>query len=79
VSSDLAQVGLASLTPTEVRTLAAIASGKQNKTIARETGRSITTVRTHTQAILSKLGVESQLQAAIVFWEINGGPSEHQS
>lgn len=55
------------LTRREQQILALLAAGKTAKPIARELSLSLTTVRTHIQHILSKLGVHSCLEA-VVCW-----------
>ncbi|MDP9325029.1 MAG: response regulator transcription factor [Candidatus Dormibacteraeota bacterium] len=51
------------LTPREMEVLAAMASGTDSHGIAEQLGISFTTVRTHTQSVLEKLGVHSKLEA----------------
>ncbi|MFY9615459.1 MAG: response regulator transcription factor [Candidatus Dormiibacterota bacterium] len=51
------------LTPRELEVLAAMASGSDGRSIAEQLGISFTTVRTHTQSVLEKLGVHSKLEA----------------
>lgn len=59
--------GASVLTPREQQILALLAAGKTAKPIARELSLSLTTVRTHIQHILAKLGVHSCLEA-VVCW-----------
>jgi DNA-binding CsgD family transcriptional regulator len=54
---------LSALTCQETAVLRALLDGECAKQIARRTGRSVSTVRTHIRSILSKLSVHSQLQA----------------
>lgn len=54
---------MASLTAREQEVLAALAAGKNAETVAGELCVSLTTVRTHIRAVLTKLGVSSQLAA----------------
>lgn len=54
------------LTPREIEVLGYIAEGEHTRQIARSLGISEATVRTHVQNLLSKLGVHSRLEAAIV-------------
>jgi two-component system nitrate/nitrite response regulator NarL len=54
------------LTPRELECLALLASGAGTATIARRLGVSTTTIRSHVQAVLTKLGVHSRLEAASV-------------
>jgi DNA-binding NarL/FixJ family response regulator len=51
------------LTRRELECLALLAKGLDTTTIARRLGVSRTTVRTHVQSLLSKLGVHSRLEA----------------
>lgn len=57
---------LARLTPREVEILEHMAAGKQPEPIAEELGMSVYTLRTHTQNILTKLGVHSKLEALVL-------------
>jgi DNA-binding NarL/FixJ family response regulator len=52
------------LTPRELECLALLADGMDTATIARRLGVSRPTVRSHVQAVLTKLGVHSRLEAA---------------
>jgi two-component system nitrate/nitrite response regulator NarL len=52
------------LTEREREVLRRFASGESTRTIAAELGVSLATVRTHTQNILTKLGVHSKVEAA---------------
>ncbi|SDP94407.1 two component transcriptional regulator, LuxR family [Actinopolyspora xinjiangensis] len=53
-----------SLTPREHDCLRLLVAGARTTTMANRLGVSSTTVRTHVQALLSKLGVHSRLEAA---------------
>ncbi|GAB3543857.1 two-component system nitrate/nitrite response regulator NarL [Actinopolyspora lacussalsi] len=53
-----------SLTPREQDCLRLLVSGARTTTMAKQLGVSSTTVRTHVQALLGKLGVHSRLEAA---------------
>ncbi|MFF8893022.1 response regulator [Brevibacterium casei] len=53
------------LTERELEVLAGIAAGKNNRTLARELGIAEATVKTHVSRVLTKLGVESRVQAAL--------------
>ncbi len=53
------------LTPRELEILQRIADGQSNSTIARELQMSPNTLRTHTQNVLTKLGVHSKLDAIV--------------
>lgn len=52
------------LTHREVETLGLLVAGADTATIARQLNVSTTTVRSHIQAVLTKLGVHSRLEAA---------------
>jgi two-component system, NarL family, nitrate/nitrite response regulator NarL len=52
------------LTPRESECLAMLSAGMSTTTMAKRIGVSTTTVRSHVQAVLSKLGVHSRLEAA---------------
>jgi len=52
------------LTPRELEVLRQLVSGASTGGMAAAMGISVTTVRSHTQAVLNKLGVNSRLQAA---------------
>ena len=53
------------LSPREVETLRLIASGRTNRQIARELMVSLSTVKTHVQRIIKKLGVSDRTQASV--------------
>jgi len=57
---------LARLTPREVEIMGLMAAGKQADEIADQLGMSVYTLRTHTQNILTKLGVHSKLEALVL-------------
>jgi len=57
---------LARLTPREVEIMELMAAGKQADEIADQLGMSVYTLRTHTQNILTKLGVHSKLEALVL-------------
>jgi len=57
---------LARLTPREVEILELMAAGNQADQIAEQLGMSVYTLRTHTQNILTKLGVHSKLEALVL-------------
>lgn len=59
------------LTPREVMTLRLLAEGASTSTIGTRLGISATTVRTHVQHVLGKLGVHSRLKA--VAWAARKG------
>jgi two-component system nitrate/nitrite response regulator NarL len=54
------------LTPRELECLELLAAGLSTVSIARRLGVSATTIRSHVQAVLTKLGVHSRLEAASV-------------
>ena len=54
------------LTPRELECLELLAAGLSTSSIARRLGVSATTIRSHVQAVLTKLGVHSRLEAASV-------------
>ncbi len=60
---------IATLTPREYETLTYLARGLNNKLIAREMGLTEGTVKIHVKAILSKLKVETRINAAIIALE----------
>ncbi|MEA3292124.1 MAG: response regulator [Pseudomonadota bacterium] len=55
-----------SLTPREMEILCHLAEGESNKVIARNLDISDGTVKLHVKAILSKLGVHSRVEAAVM-------------
>jgi two-component system, NarL family, nitrate/nitrite response regulator NarL len=54
------------LTPRELECLELLAAGAGTAAIARRLGVSTTTIRSHVQAVLTKLGVHSRMEAASV-------------
>jgi DNA-binding NarL/FixJ family response regulator len=54
------------LTDRELEVLALVACGLDNRTIAEKLYVSVTTVRSHVQHLLAKLGLHSRLQAAVL-------------
>jgi DNA-binding NarL/FixJ family response regulator len=58
-----------SLTKREREVLAHLAEGVDNETIANRLDISSETVRTHVERILTKLGVHSRLEAAVMFMD----------
>lgn len=58
------QLSEAALTPRELEVLHQLVRGASTGGMAAAMGISVTTVRSHTQAVLNKLGVNSRLQAA---------------
>jgi DNA-binding NarL/FixJ family response regulator len=57
---------LSRLTPRELEILQHMATGKPSERIARDLGMSPHTLRTHTQNIITKLGVHSKLEALVL-------------
>ena len=71
------------LTPREQAVLACLGEGLSNQQIARRLHIAETTVKTHVSRVLSKLGVLSRVQAAII-WSANrqlpaGMPDRHRA
>jgi DNA-binding NarL/FixJ family response regulator len=54
------------LTRAEAVVLDLLARGKRDREIAAQQGTSLATVRTHVGRVLSKLGVRSRVEAALV-------------
>jgi DNA-binding NarL/FixJ family response regulator len=63
------------LTPRELDILRLIAAGKTNREIATERIISLSTVKTHVQRIISKLGVSDRTQAAVRAVELGLPPT----
>ncbi len=63
--ADTIEQRLARLTPREVEILQHMAEGHSSERIASDLGMSPHTLRTHTQNILTKLGVHSKLEALV--------------
>ena len=61
----LVELQMRTLTPRERAVLELLAMGWSNRRMAQEWRLSYQTVRTHTQSLLIKLGVHSQLEAAL--------------
>lgn len=77
ISSDSDLDAIASLTPREREVALAIAEGHSNADIARQFFLSLPTVKTHVSRIISKLGVESRVQAAITLNRNNAASAEN--
>jgi DNA-binding NarL/FixJ family response regulator len=60
-----AEHGLSGLTPAETGVLRLLTRGLSNREIAADLGVSVRTVTSHLRRILSKLGVENRVQAAL--------------
>jgi DNA-binding NarL/FixJ family response regulator len=68
---------IASLTPQQKVVLRLVVEGKLNKQIAYELDVSMTTVKAHVSAILSKLHVFSRTQAVILVGKVNFAGDGH--
>ena len=66
---------MADLTPQQFRVLGMLCVGLLNKQIAYDLDVSMTTVKAHVSAILSKLKVFSRTQAVILVNKVNFGAS----
>jgi two-component system nitrate/nitrite response regulator NarL len=66
------------LSPRERDVLGLIARGYSNRQIARELAIGEQTVKTHVRSILTKLGLQDRVQAAIFALRHQAGSSEHQ-
>jgi DNA-binding NarL/FixJ family response regulator len=53
------------LTPAETTILRMLIDGAPNKTIARERGCSVSTVKNQVHSIFAKIGVQNRIQAAV--------------
>ena len=60
-----AQVGFNELTPTQLKVLEGVNSGRLNKQIAFDLGIAEATVKAHMTAVMRKLNVHNRTQAAI--------------
>lgn len=58
---------MSDLSPAEWKVLELVAAGKPNKAIARELGKSHTTVHDQLESIYRKLGVGNRTEAAVLF------------
>jgi DNA-binding CsgD family transcriptional regulator len=65
-ASSAARVSGLRLTPKESQVLADLMAGRSAKSIARASGVSEATVRTHIRSVLAKFGVNSQLAAVVL-------------
>ncbi len=55
------------LTPVDIAITQAVISGTSLKDLAKQRGRSLATIRTQTKALLSKLGLHSQVELACLY------------
>jgi DNA-binding CsgD family transcriptional regulator len=62
------------LTPKETQVLADLMAGRNAKSIARASGLSEATVRTHIRSVLAKFGVNSQLAAVVLARDLGFDP-----
>ncbi|MDJ1644205.1 helix-turn-helix domain-containing protein [Streptomyces pakalii] len=60
------EMDFAALTERELEVLVLLASGEQNRWLARRLGITERTVRAHTSSIVRKLNLKSRFEAAIV-------------
>lgn len=63
------------LTPRETQVLADLTAGRSAKSIARASGLSEATVRTHIRSVLAKFGVNSQLAAVVMARDLGFDPA----
>jgi DNA-binding NarL/FixJ family response regulator len=59
------QIGFCELTPTQLKVLEGVNSGRLNKQIAFDLGIAEATVKAHMTAVMRKLNVHNRTQAAI--------------
>jgi DNA-binding CsgD family transcriptional regulator len=74
-ASSVAKVARLGLTPKETQVLADLMAGRNAKSIARESGLSEATVRSHIRSVLAKFGVSSQLAAVVVARDLGFDPA----
>jgi DNA-binding NarL/FixJ family response regulator len=67
-----AQVGFDELTPTQLKVLEGVNSGRLNKQIAFDLGIAEATVKAHMTAVMRKLNVHNRTQAAIAAQMVMG-------
>ena len=65
-SRNEARASLLRLTPRETQVLAELTAGRSARRIARDSGLSEATVRSHIRSVLGKFGVSSQLAAVVL-------------
>ncbi|HXM56946.1 MAG TPA: GAF domain-containing protein [Candidatus Dormibacteraeota bacterium] len=73
-ASSAARVSRLRLTPKETQVLADMMAGRSAKSIARASGLSEATVRTHIRSVLAKFGVNSQLAAVVLARDLGFDP-----
>jgi len=73
-ASSAARVSALRLTPKETQVLADLMAGRNAKSIARASGLSEATVRTHIRSVLAKFGVNSQLAAVVLARDLGFDP-----
>src|SRR5215472_10541290 len=74
-ASSAARVSALRLTPKETQVLADLMAGRSAKTIARASGLSEATIRTHIRSVLAKFGVNSQLAAVVLARDLGFEPA----
>ncbi len=75
VASSAAAASRLRLTPKETQVLADLMAGRSAKSIARHSGLSEATVRTHIRSVLAKFGVSSQLAAVVLARDLGFEPA----
>jgi DNA-binding CsgD family transcriptional regulator len=73
-ASNAGRVSALRLTPKETQVLADLMAGRNAKSIARSSGLSEATVRTHIRSVLAKFGVNSQLAAVVLARDLGFDP-----
>lgn len=73
-ASNAGRVSAVRLTPKETQVLADLMAGRNAKSIARASGLSEATVRTHIRSVLAKFGVNSQLAAVVLARDLGFDP-----
>jgi DNA-binding NarL/FixJ family response regulator len=68
------QIGFCELTPTQLKVLEGVNSGRLNKQIAFDLGIAEATVKAHMTAVMRKLNVHNRTQAAIAAQGMIGKP-----
>jgi DNA-binding CsgD family transcriptional regulator/putative methionine-R-sulfoxide reductase with GAF domain len=79
VASSAARISRLRLTPKETQVLADLMAGRNAKTIARDSGLSEATVRSHIRSVLAKFGVNSQLAAVVLARDLGFGTDPPRS